>query len=159
LKLELDSNPVDPVHPKRSAIDFSRFPKLRKAIVEPKARDRGIGSLMQPELLHLWHYRPKRQDFSELELPESLSELQFNWANASSLESLPGLPELRRLEVHRCRNLESLGDLGSKFPRLEHLVVAACGRVRPGEGERWSAIFPISLTHTCEMRRSFERAG
>jgi hypothetical protein len=46
------------------------------------------------------------------------------------------LPNLRRLEIHRCRNLESLGDLGAKFPCLEHLVVAACGRVMPGEGER-----------------------
>lgn len=124
------------VHPKRPPIDFNRFPKLRKAIVEPKARDRGLGSLSHLELLHIWHYRPNTKDFSRLELPTSLAELQINWANVSSLESLPALPALRRLEIHRCRNLQSLGDLGTKFPRLEYLVVAACGRVMPGVGER-----------------------
>jgi hypothetical protein len=124
------------VHPKRPPIDFSRFPKLRRAIVEPKARDRGLGSLSHLELLHIWHYRPTTKDFSGLEFPGSLAELQINWANASTLDSLPALPNLRRLEIHRCRNLESLGDLGAKFPCLEHLVVAACGRVMPGEGER-----------------------
>jgi hypothetical protein len=124
------------VHPKRPPIDFSRFPELRKAVVEPKPRDRGLGSLKQLQLLHIWHHGSKKRDFSDLEFPGSLSELQINWANVSSLESLPGLPELRRLEVHRCRNLEFLGSLGAKFPRLEHLVIAACGRVRCGEGER-----------------------
>jgi hypothetical protein len=134
------------VHPKRPAIDFSRFRNLRRAIVEPKASDHGLGSLTQLQLLHIWHYRPKKKDFSDLEFPESLSDLQINWANASSLDSLPRLPELRRFEVHRCRNLESLGDLGSKFPHLEHLVIAACGRVRPGEGERVIRDLP-NLTH------------
>jgi hypothetical protein len=124
------------VHPKRPAIDFSSFVKLRKAVIHPRPCDHGMRSLKQLELLHVWHYRPKRKDFSQLEFPESLRELQVNWANASSLESLPALPELRRFEVHRCRNLRYLGDLGAKFPRLEHLVVAACGRVDPGEGER-----------------------
>jgi hypothetical protein len=122
--------------PKRPAVDFSKFPKLRSAVVEPKTRDRGLSLLKQLELLHIWHYRPKQKDFTAFEFPDSLSELQLNWANVSSLESLPRLPELRRLEVHRCFNLEFLGDLAAKFPRLEHLVVDACGRVRCGEGER-----------------------
>ena len=134
------------VFPKRPAIDFHRFPKLRTAVVEPKARDEGLGSLKHLERLHIWHYRPKTRVFCELEFPESLSELQINWANASSLDSLPTLPELRRLEIHRCRNLESLGDLGSKFPKLEHLVVAASGRVKSGEGERVVRDLP-NLTH------------
>lgn len=123
-------------HPKRPPIDFSRFPKLRKLVLEPKPRDGGLKKLGALELLHLWRYRPTGKDFSALELPESLSELSINWANVESLESLPALPNLRRLEVHRCRNLETLGSLGAKFPRLEYLIVAACGRVMSGEGER-----------------------
>jgi hypothetical protein len=134
------------VSPKRPPIDFSKFPKLRKAIVEPKAHDRGLGALSQLELLHIWRYRPKQKDFSALEFSDSLSELQINWANPSSLESLPEIRGLRRLEVHRCRNLESLGDLGTKFPNLEHLVVAACGRVLSGEGERVIRDLP-NLSH------------
>jgi hypothetical protein len=124
------------VHPKRPPIDFGRFPELRKAVVEPKRGDRGFGSLTHLELLHIWHYRPKTGDFSDLEFPASLHELQINWANASTLESLPRLPNLRRLEIHRCRNLEFFGDLGTKFPELQHLVVSACGRVRADEGQR-----------------------
>jgi hypothetical protein len=124
------------VHPKRPPIDFSRFPKLRKAVVEPKAKDRGLGGLSELQVLHVWHYRPKDESFASLGLSPSLLELEINWANPKSLESLPALPRLRRLEVHRCRNLQYLGDLGAKFPQLEHLVVGACGRVLPGEGER-----------------------
>jgi len=124
------------VHPKRPPIDFSRFPRLREAVVEPRARDRGLGTLTELESLHYWRLRPKDRSFDALEFPDSLVELEINWANVESLDSLPALPNLRRLGVHRCRNLTDLGDLGQKFPKLEHLVVAACGRVLPGEGER-----------------------
>jgi hypothetical protein len=124
------------VHPRRPPLDFSRFPRLRRVTIEPRARDRGLGALPALEVLHVWHFRPRDRTFSALEFPSSLVELEINWANAASLDSLPALPRLRRLEVHRCRNLESLGDLGRKFPHLEHLVVAACGKVRPAEGER-----------------------
>ena len=124
------------VHPRRPPIDFSRFRHLRKAMIEPKIGDRGLGSLSELRHLYIWHYRPKQKNFSSLEFPDFLTELEISWANPTSLESLPVLPRLRRLEIHRCRNLELLGDLGTKFPCLEHLVVAACGRIRAGEGER-----------------------
>jgi hypothetical protein len=124
------------VHPKRPAIDFSRFGKLRRVVVEPQKKDRGLSELRHLELLNVWHYRPKEGDFSSLPLPPSLTQLQINWANTKSLESLPPLPNLRRLEVHRCRNLEYLGDVGAKYPKLEHFVVDACGRVPSDEGRR-----------------------
>jgi hypothetical protein len=124
------------VHPKRPPIDFRCFPRLRKVVVEPKTKDRGIETLDELELLHIWHYRPKNMTFSTLALPKSLTELQVNWANPTSLESLPAHDELRRLEIHQCRNLVNLGDLGDKYPKLEHLVVSACGRVLKSEGER-----------------------
>lgn len=134
------------VHPKRPSIDFSQFPELRKIVVEPRPGDHGLRTLARVEVLHVWRYRPNSKDFSQFEFPASLDELQINWANVTSLESLPVLPALRRLEVHRCRNLEVLGNLGAKFPRLEHLVVAACGRVHRGEGERVVRDLP-GLTH------------
>ena len=124
------------VSSKRPGIDFSRFPKLRQAVVEPKNKDRGLDALRELALLHLWHYRPKDATFTALRLPASLTQLQINWANAASLETLPPLPNLRRLEIHRCRNLVNLGVLSEKFPMLEHVIVAACGRVTSAEGER-----------------------
>jgi len=36
--------------------------------------------------------------------------------------------------------------LGRKFPRLEHLVVRACGRVKDGEGDRVARDL-LHLTH------------
>lgn len=146
------------VHPKRPAIDFSRFGKLRRAVVEPREKDRGLGDLKELEVLHVWHYRPKQGDFSALTLPSSLTELQINWANAKSLASLPPLTNLKRLEVHRCRNLESLGDLGMKFPKLEDLIVMACGKVPVSEGARVAGDLPC-LRHAHIQGARFEPAA
>ena len=121
---------------KRPGVDFSRFPELRRAVVEYKTRDSGLETLRALALLHIWRYSPKDATFSTLKLPESLTELQINWANVASLETLPALPNLRRLEVHQCRHLVDLGMLSEKFPLLEEVVVAACGRVTSAEGAR-----------------------
>jgi hypothetical protein len=131
------------VHPKRPPIDFGRLSSLREAIVEPRRGDQGLGRLVSLERLHYWHLRPRDRTFASFEFPESLTELQINWANAASLDSIPALPNLRRLEVHRCRNLESLGDLGRKFPLLEHVVVTTCGRLTVAEGERAARDLPV----------------
>lgn len=124
------------VEPKRPPIDFSRLARLREVVIEPKTKDCGLGVLKELERLHIWHFRPKNNSFSSIDFPESLTELQINWASPESLESLPALPLLRRLEIHRCRNLQRLGDLSTKFPGLEHLVIDACGQVPISEGER-----------------------
>jgi hypothetical protein len=130
------------VHPKRPAIDFSRLPTLTQLVWFHKPSDTGVESLLALESLHSWRYRGKTKTFAELPLPENLVELNVNWANIETLDGLPRLPQLRRLELHRCRNLRSLGELGALFPRLEHLVVAACGRVEDGEGERVARQLP-----------------
>jgi hypothetical protein len=124
------------VHPKRPPIDFSRFPRLRHAVVHPKARDTGLDALQELDLLHIWHYRPASGNFSGLKIPTSLTELQINWANPASLETLTALPDLRRLEIHQCRHLEDLGLLGDRFPKLEHLVVSACPRLSVENAKR-----------------------
>lgn len=131
---------------KRPAIDFSRFPGLRQAVVGYKAKDRGLDVLRELTFLRVWHYRSKDATFSALLAPQSLTELQINWANVASLETLPALPNLRRLEVHQCRNLVDLGVLIDKYPLLEHVEIGACGRVTKAEGKR--AIQGFSrLTH------------
>lgn len=124
------------VHPKRPPIDFARFPRLNKVVIEPKASDRGLDELNELEMLHIWHFRPTDKTFSALRLPASLRELHLNWTSPESLESLPALPNLRRLEIHRCRNLVDLGNLNEKFPNLEHLVVSASSRITAAEGAR-----------------------
>ncbi len=124
------------VHPKRPPIDFSRFPKLKRASIEPKTKDRGLDELKELERLNIGHFRPAERAYSSLKLPESLRELEINWASPESLDSLPALPNLRRLVVTHCRNLADLGSLNEKYPNLEYLVVDACGRITAAEGGR-----------------------
>ena len=124
------------VHPKRPAIDFSKLPGLRRVVWEYKRQDTGMGSLEGLEALHSWRYRDASRTLCNLALPSNLVELEINWANVETLDGLPSLPNLRRLEIHRCRNLRSLGAIDKLLPGLEHLVIAACGRVEDQEGPR-----------------------
>jgi len=133
------------VHTKRPAIDFSRLPSLRQLVWTYKPTDTGIHSL-QLKRLHIWHYAPKSNSFAGLQVPDTVEELQINWANPSTLEGLPAIPGLRRLEIHRCRNLENLAILPKLFPNLEHLVIDACGRIGSGEGARVVTSIP-TLKH------------
>ena len=120
------------VHPKRPPIDFGRLDRLEEVVWHYSAKDSGLASLASMRMLHLWHYNPKQRTFDDLRLPGSLTELQINWANPTTLEGLPLLPNVKRLEIHRCRNLESIEELPRIAPNVEHLVVAACGRVSDG---------------------------
>ncbi|MBL8415150.1 MAG: hypothetical protein JNM42_11995 [Propionivibrio sp.] len=133
------------VHPKRPAIDFSRLRSLQQVVWHYKATDTGLGSL-NLKRLHIWHCSLKSKGFAGLQVPDTLEELQINWASAATLDGLPTIPSLRHLEIHRCRNLESLAVLPKLFPRLEHLVVAACGRVSAPDAEWLKASIP-SLRH------------
>ncbi len=133
------------VSPTRPGIDFSRFPQLRGAVVEPRAKDHGLDACAELKRLHVWRHPSKGKPFS-LALPTGVDDLRLLWSSLTSLDDLPALPLLRKLWVARCRNLESLGDLGARFPKLEHLVITACGRVRDGEGRRVSRDLP-HLTH------------
>ena len=141
-------------HPKRPPINFEHFEKLQLVVIEPKAKDTGLCSLSSLEVLHVWHYKPKNKDFLALDAPKSLIELQINWANPSSLESLPELPKLRKLEIYGCRNLEHLGELHAKYPNLEHLMVSACGKVTKSEAERTIKSFK-NLKHACIQGKLF----
>lgn len=120
------------VHPKRPPIQFDKFPHLETAVVEPRTKDSGLEHLPSLRRLNVWRYKEK--DLSKLALPASLVELGLFWASASSLEHLPPLPNLRRLQIERCRNLQHLGVLREKFPNLEQLIIDTCGRVTQQEG-------------------------
>jgi hypothetical protein len=46
---------------------------------------------------------------------------------------LPVMPNLKELDIGRCRNLETLAALPIIAPNLEKLVVTACGKVSDGK--------------------------
>jgi hypothetical protein len=117
------------VHPKRPPVDFSRFPALESVVWIYEPRDQGLESAPSVRKLDLWQYKPRSKHFAGLALPPNLRELQINWANPDTLAGLPALPELRRLELHRCRKLASLDELPRIAPNLETLVVTTSGRL------------------------------
>jgi hypothetical protein len=134
------------VEPKRPPLDFSRIQNLQTAVVTPQKKDSGLEDLAHLETLHVWHFRPKEKSFCSLRLPKSLKELQINWANPESLESLQPLDNLKILELHRCNNVRSVGDLASKYPALERIVIDACGKVAASEAAEAIKLLP-NLAH------------
>ncbi|CAA0110602.1 Uncharacterised protein [BD1-7 clade bacterium] len=111
---------------KRPPMDFGRLQTLKTLVLEPVPRDKGVGALTQLEALHVWHYRPRTRDFSLLGVPSSLVECHLNWVNIESIDALPALLNLKRLELHHCKSLKDLDFDRSRFPALEHIVVHGC---------------------------------
>ncbi len=120
------------VHPKRPPVDFSRLATLEEVVWEFNPRDKGMGRLENLRLLHVWRYQPKHGTYEGLEIPTGLEDLEIFWAKPATLAGLPELPRLKRVGIHRCRNLTTLGELPRIAPNLEHLVVTTCPRVSDG---------------------------
>lgn len=80
--------------------------------------------------LRVWHFKSPSKTCSYLELPQSLARLDVSWSNVRSLEGLPRLAPLRRLALHRCRDLVNVSQLPSLFPEVELLEMSACGRLK-----------------------------
>jgi hypothetical protein len=140
------------IHPRRPPMEFSRLSSLRSLVLHPLRKDSGLETLNSLESLYLWHFSPKSKSFHDLALPKQISELQINWANPRDLVGLAPNPNLRRLEIHRCRNLETLSGLPDLFPSLEHLVVAACGKI-DGAREAHLATHLPNLKHAYIQNR------
>lgn len=117
------------ISPKRPAIDFSRFARLRDMVWEPIKHDAGVGKLEQLERLDIWRYKAKDMSFTELQLPKSLRRLGFYWCNQDSISTLPVLPNIEELQLHYCRNLRSLNGLMASTPNLKKLVVTRCANL------------------------------
>lgn len=121
------------VHDKRPPVDFALLPHLETIVWIFNRKDSNIASLSALKALHLWHYNPKAKNFDGLTLPSNLEKLEITWANPASVESLPVLPNLRRIEFHRCRNLTSLSGLNQVTPLLEEIIVTTANRVLDSE--------------------------
>lgn len=127
---------------KRPPLEFERLQCLKKLVWEYHKKDSGIDLLRKLEMLHLWRYRASDKSAFELKLPESLAELGVFWSNVETLDGLACLPNLKKLEVARCRNLKCLGRLTESCPNLESLIVSASGRLTADEAKRASAGLP-----------------
>lgn len=121
---------------KRPPIDFARLPSIQNLVVEHHKRDLGYTELSKLKMLHLWRFKAPTRDVFEFHLPETVERLGIFWSNVEHLDGFGRCPNVRKLNIARCRNLNSLGNLRENFPRLEHLVVQACGRLTAEEVRR-----------------------
>lgn len=112
------------ISPKRPAVNFEHFPKLKKVIWYHQKKDRGIDSLSSLKQLDLWRY--KQPTYEGLQLPKTLEYLEINWSSPESLSGLSPLTSLKELQIHYCRNLQTLERLEEIAPNLEKLVITRC---------------------------------
>ncbi|MBB1440664.1 hypothetical protein H5202_18720 [Shewanella sp. SG41-4] len=121
------------IHDKRPAIDFSNFPKLQKAVWHPVRKDCGLGELDSLQGLDIWRFKPKEKSYNAIELPKNLKQLDLNWCNPSSLKGMPTLSNLEELQIHYCRNLESIESILYFAPNLKKLVITRCANLKDYE--------------------------
>lgn len=121
------------IHPKRPGIDFSLLPALRTVVNHWIKADTGISSSTIVDY-HLWHYKPRSKSFDGLDIPSGVERLELNWVNPATLAGLPKLENLKRLEIHYCRNLFDLSALPAIAPNLQSLSVSYSKRVEPSAG-------------------------
>jgi hypothetical protein len=126
----------------RPPLELSRLQSLRALVWNHLAKDSGAESLTELVTLNVWRFKSRNGTFEGLDLPPSLRELRVFWSNGQKLEGLPSLPWLTRLELARCRNLDSLGPLAETCPNLESLVISASGRLRASEAMRVASGLP-----------------
>lgn len=117
------------VSDKRPSIDFSRFPNLKKAVWHPIRNDSGLETLNKLEELDVWRFKPKDKSYSNIEIPKSLKKLDLNWCNPISLKEMPVLNSLEELQIHYCRNLESIETLFEVAPNLKRLIITRCANL------------------------------
>lgn len=121
------------IHPKRPGIDFSRLPALRNVVNYWTKADTGISEATAIDYT-LWRFKPRSKSFEGVEIPAGVKRLEFNWANPISLDGLPTLKNVKRLEIHYSRNLVDLSALPSIAPNLESLSIHSSKRVEPKQG-------------------------
>jgi hypothetical protein len=121
---------------KRPPIDFGKLTTLTLLVLEYHKRDQRLYELTNLQEMHLWRFKADHKSIATGIIPQNIKELGLFWSNVETLNGLPELHNLRRLEIARCRNLASLASLNEKAPNLEWLVIDTCGRLTEGEARR-----------------------
>lgn len=127
---------------KRPAIDFSRLPKLEKVVWHPIRKDQGLESLSKLKQLDVWRYKSKEKNYANLQLPENIEKLDLNWCNPISLDQMQEMPNLKELQIHYCRNIESINSITRVAPNLKCLVITHCANL-----ENYSIVQDLNLDH------------
>ncbi len=118
---------------KRPHLDFTRLRSVRNLVIDYHRKDAGLAEMHDLRMIDLWRYKAAYPNDFEFHFPQGVEEVGLFWSNIGTLEGFGICPNVRKLNVTRCRSLKSLGSLAFNFPKLEHLVVEACGRLTADE--------------------------
>lgn len=83
------------------------------------------------ESLHLWKFRPKTSDLRQAPKFANLIELELVQSNLRSLRGIAAYPRLRRLELHKLSQLETLTKLDLRDLRI--LIADGCRKMADHE--------------------------
>lgn len=115
----------------RTAIDFSKFPRLERCVLEWR---RGVSSLYdRPHLKCLWVNKYDKKHTSEFARASQLERLFLANAPTEDLGGLDGLKRLRTLGFHRLRRLSSLKGIES-LQGLQTLEIQECRKLESLSG-------------------------
>ena len=105
-----------------NTIWFNQIDKLNFYQGNLKEEKLDLETFEKVEYSVLWHLKTKQKSFDKLPISENLRYLELNWANLKELNGLNRFPNLKRLEIHYCRKLESLEGI-QNVTKLEFLHI------------------------------------
>lgn len=115
---------------KRPPIDFGKFPNIKTVTLDWETKDYNLEKCKSIENFHLWHHKPKEKNFMNIMFPPNCSNwFSLNWTNVEDLSTLNGLKGIRKIGIHRSRNLKSLQGLERYIDTLEEVIVTTSGKL------------------------------
>ena len=118
---------------KRPPLELARLKKVQNLVIEYHRGDTSLADMQDLKMINLWRYKAASPNNFEFHFPQGVEEMGLFWSNIETLEGFGICPNVRKLNIARCRNVRSLGRLAVNFPKLEYLVVEACGRLTADE--------------------------
>lgn len=113
------------VQNRKQYLDYSQFSQLKYLSIDWYSKFPSLKENKKLKELIIRKYKSKEMNFKDLDLPDCLENLEVIQSNIRNLESL-SVPSLKKIEVHYCRNLNTLNGIESTSDTLESLIVCNC---------------------------------
>ena len=107
----------------KDTVDFSLLPNLRKCSIDGKINKINFDQAFNLKELHLWHFKTKSKNLSELPFIPNLDSLSIGWGSFTSFAGLVRLPMLQKLELEYCTKLENIEGIEVLSQTLKFLAI------------------------------------
>jgi len=104
-------------------INFDKLPDGIYINFDWKEDNKAAINFSKCRYLIIWHHSSKEKSYRDLPDIPDLEYLEINWSNAVSLEGLSKFGNLKRLELHYCIKLETLGGVETLNKEIEHIHI------------------------------------